>query len=211
MLGGRLYASGSMNGVDYQCIPSDMRPGIQIDGKSTVELDYSGLHVHMLYAEKGLQLTEDDPYDFLGHVGRSLAKFAMLVVLNAKGERQAVHALEYRKEELAFATGLSPKKEALRVAFHRHSSMAEVVERAKARHARISEFFFSQYALILQNKDSEIALEVLKEFVGLAIPVLPVHDSFIVEKSIGPQLKLAMENAYRDIVGDVYSCPEKGL
>ena len=193
--GGRLYASGSLNGIDYQCIPSDMRPSILIDGNATVELDYSGLHVNMLYAEKDFQL-EGDPYDFLPNEQRALAKFAMLVVINAQDEEQALHALEKRRLELMYATGLSKKKEGLRRAFLLNDDLGAVINKLKAAHSKISEFFFSGYALKLQNRDSEMALEIVSYFCDRDIPVLPVHDSFIIEATYKDELKSQMDSVY---------------
>jgi len=53
--GGRFY------GGWWQEIPSKFRDRITIDGKRTVQLDYSGLHPHILYHERGLEL-KGDPY-----------------------------------------------------------------------------------------------------------------------------------------------------
>lgn len=193
--GGRLYAVSSIGGLDYQCIPSDMRPSIEIDGKQTVELDYSGLHVNMLYADIGKQLSLD-AYSFLPNEQRALAKFSMLVVLNAENEEQAIKALEYRKEELLYATGLSEKKENLRRAFILNDDMQDVVAKAKEAHPDIAHFFFSQYALKLQNRDSKLAIEILDHFADMGIPVLPVHDSFIVVQEHEASLRNAMDSVY---------------
>ena len=205
--GGRLYASGSKNGIDYQCIPSDMRPSITIDGKPTVEMDYSGLHVNMLYAMEGAQLVED-AYAFLPSDQRALAKFAMLVVLNAEDERQGINALLSRRKELLYATGLSQKKESLRKAFILNDNMEEVVDKAKAAHPKISKYFFKQFALQLQNRDSKMALSVLTHFQRRGIPVLPVHDSFIIEKEKDAELKDVMEKVYSKFNGE-FSCVVK--
>ena len=52
--GGRFY------GPYYQRMPSRFRKNIYIDGKKTVQWDYSGLHIRMLY-QLGLEFNED-PY-----------------------------------------------------------------------------------------------------------------------------------------------------
>ena len=54
--GGRFY------GAWWISCPSGLRPYILINGKRTVEVDYSGLHAAMLYAEHG-QTIPDDPYE----------------------------------------------------------------------------------------------------------------------------------------------------
>ncbi|NDW60120.1 hypothetical protein G0P98_27020, partial [Yangia sp. PrR004] len=54
--GGRFY------GAWWISCPSRLRSHILIDGKRTVEVDYSGLHAAMLYAQYG-QPIPDDPYE----------------------------------------------------------------------------------------------------------------------------------------------------
>ena len=54
--GGRFY------GGWWQNIPSRLRPFITINGKETVELDYSSMHPRMLYAHIGMECP-DEPYD----------------------------------------------------------------------------------------------------------------------------------------------------
>ena len=54
--GGRFY------GAWWISCPSRLRPYIMIDGKRTVEVDYSGVHAAMLYAEAGKAIP-DDPYE----------------------------------------------------------------------------------------------------------------------------------------------------
>lgn len=194
--GGRLYASGSKMGIDYQCINSDLRKWIMIDGKPTVELDYSGLHVNMLYAQKNISLL-GDAYDFVSVELRPLAKFAMLVMLNADSEEQVVRVLNARREELRYATGLSPKKALLRSALLAVDDFAEIINLCKAKHHSIAEYFFSKYALKLQNRDSQMALDIVSCFGEWDIPVLPVHDSFIIDASYKDQLERKMKDVYR--------------
>ena len=75
-------------------------------------------------------------------------------------------------------------------------------------HAPIAGAFGTGIGLVLQRMDSAIAMEVLADLsVGRGIPVLPIHDSFIVEASQEDVLREAMERAYGMVVrmGD---CPD---
>ena len=57
-LGGRFYRGW------WQSIPSTHRPHIRIDGKKTIEVDYSGMCLRILYALAGQEMNlETDPYD----------------------------------------------------------------------------------------------------------------------------------------------------
>lgn len=193
--GGRLYASATLVGINYQCIPSDLRKSISIDGKATVELDYSALHPTMIYAARGLQLPPH-AYGFLPDEDVALAKFALLVMLNAKSKEVALAALKKRNAELKTATGLSDKKQKLRGAFLRHPNLDEVLALATEKHHAIQDSFFSGIGIELQNTESRMALDIVSRFAAQEIPVLPVHDSFIIEKSCQSRLRIVMKEVY---------------
>lgn len=194
--GGRLYASATSVGFNYQCIPSDMRKEIKIDGKDSVEIDYSSMHPHMLYALRGKKLI-GSAYDFLPYEDKPLAKFALLVMLNAKSRKSAIGALSARFEDLRYATGLSPKKFALREAMFRNRDFEAVLDRASMRHKEIRANFYRGTGVALQNIESKIALEIVEHFTKKDIPVLPVHDSFVVEKAHVQELREVMAAVYK--------------
>lgn len=78
---------GLFYGAWWASCPSRLRPYILINGKRTVEVDYSGLHAAMLYAQDG-QPIPDDPYvRCLTKVGnkaeRKLVKQTFNALLNA--------------------------------------------------------------------------------------------------------------------------------
>ena len=57
-LGGRFYRGW------WQGLPSIHRPHIRIDGKKTVEVDYSGMSLRIIYALAGQEMDPvTDPYD----------------------------------------------------------------------------------------------------------------------------------------------------
>ena len=70
-LGGRFY------GAHWQNISN--RHQLTINGYETVEHDFTGIHIHLLYQEVGKKMP-DDPYDF---AERRQAKFAMLIGIRA--------------------------------------------------------------------------------------------------------------------------------
>ena len=194
--GGRLYASATQAGCNYQCIPSDLRHTITIDGKPTVEVDYSGLHPHLLYAKTGNNL-EGNAYDFLNDEDRSLAKFALLVMLNARTKTAAIEALNARRDQLRDKRGLSLKKEKLRAALLRNEDYEKVLDSAAKRHEAIRRFFYRGTGVHLQNLDSRMSLEILSRFLEKDVPVLPVFDSFIVERKHEKELKGVMDAVYQ--------------
>jgi hypothetical protein len=205
--GGRLYASATMVGFNYQCIPSDIRKRIVIDEAPTVEVDYSGMHPHLLYARLGKPLS-GNAYDFLPVEDKPLAKFALLVMLNARSKQAAIGALKMRLDELRVASGLSPKKEALRNALLHHSDFEKVVDAAANKHNAIRTSFYRGTGILLQNIESKIALDIVHYFALRDIPVLPVHDSFIIDRKHRAQLSRKMEETFKKH-NHGFSCPVK--
>lgn len=176
-IGGRFY------GGWWQSVPSDYRKHITIDGKATVEIDYSGLHPAILYAEAGVDMP-DDPYDIgLGLSGRNAVKKAMLVLLNAEGEPG-----HWTKAEIEKAAGVP---------------WAEVERRLTEKHQPIASSFNSSAWDRLQFADSELAEQVMLRFAEWRVPCLPVHDSFIVHHGYGDDLKTFMLQAFEGRYGVV--------
>ena len=78
--GGRFY------GPWWQSIPSKLRSLITINGKDTVELDYSSIHPRMLYAYLRIECP-DDPYDVgLDPKHRDIVKKPFNTLINARGQ-----------------------------------------------------------------------------------------------------------------------------
>ena len=173
--GGRLYCK-PQRGISFQSLHKSERAKILINGKSTVELDYSGLHLNMLYAQEGIQLT-GSPYTFLGEQSKPMVKKAILILLNASDEQQALNALKRK-----FPT----------------VNADELLTAIKDYHSRISKYFCSGCWMNLQYKDAKMAVAILDYFLKKNISVLPIHDSFIISSDYSDELKSIMEQTYSE-------------
>ncbi|MDA8755520.1 hypothetical protein N9M98_01930 [Candidatus Pseudothioglobus singularis] len=177
--GGRFY-----NGW-WQEIPKEYRKFITIDGKRTVEVDYSSIHFRILYAEQGIDIGDDDPYIIEGYEDRrSQIKIALNIILNAETKDKAINAIA-KKEKLNIN-----KKTAL-----------TIYDKLEERHSPIKQYFGSGRGIKLQYKDSQIAEQVMLNLAKSNIVCLPVHDSFIVRASNQIELHEEMDKAFKDIVG----------
>ena len=172
--GGRLY------GPWWQSIPRWARLGfrpdgtvaktrqpgdvclLRIDGEDTVEPDFRCLHPGLLYAAVGRSL-EGDAYEVAG-VERGTAKIALNALINASSVQTAVRVLS---DSRPCALGL-PQREAVRI-----------VETLLSRHAPIRELLGRDAGVALQRIDAGMALDICLGLFDEAIPVLPVHDSFV--------------------------------
>jgi len=205
--GGRLYAVMTKFGVNYQDIPSDYRNTITIDGNPTIELDYGSLHVAMLYALEGVA-TQDDAYDITG-LPRAFVKKAILVIINADDRTVALKSLENDAKAMSNRTLLSKKKQVLKQAYCDCKNFDTALTAIEHHHAAIAKYFYTGYGIKLQNKDSLMALEILNRFVMSDIPILPVHDSFIVEQRHATSLRMVMEETF-ERYNDGHKCVVKG-
>ncbi|WP_423065206.1 hypothetical protein [Devosia sp. CN2-171] len=176
---GTLEDGGRFYGGWWQEIPKAYRPYITINGKRTVEVDYSAIHPTFLYHEVGLPKPED-PYA-IGLGSREVVKRTFNALINAKG-------ISIKPVE-----GFDP--EAVGMTWN------EFLRRVKDRFLPFKPYFGTGYGLKLQRLDSDIAEAVMLHFAKRDIPVLPVHDSFIVHHGYEAELAMVMEDKFREVTG----------
>jgi len=182
--GGRFY------GAYHLSIPKQIRPMIHMNGEPTVELDFSALHIRMLYHLKGIDYRQD-PYAILceSKEERKLYKLVQLISINAEDERRAIQAIrdEFRKNEIRYPL----TDNAIRI----------LLKRFKEVHQPIAEYLSTGIGLTLQNLDSAITEDILIGFMREGIPCLPVHDSYIVPARYKDRLYHKMMEAYEKMMG----------
>ena len=90
---------GRFHGGWWQSIKEDWRKQIYINDEATVEVDYSGLHVNLLYGLKGIQPPKEDHYelehillDFTVKEQRKIVKGIVLNAINAATIKKAFQA-----------------------------------------------------------------------------------------------------------------------
>lgn len=195
--GGRLNVCGGSN--NYQKLNKRNREKILIDGEKTIELDFSGTHVMMLYAKKGKQYEGNDVYgDICPEKSdlRPIFKTALLCMLNAKSDKEAVRACnEAIYVDKDGRDKLQPimKKYGLRV--------DDIMQLVKKHHKRIEDYFCIAPCHELMNLEARIAVDVLSFFLKRDIPVLFVHESFIIQENHKDRLESVMKKMYRHHTG----------
>lgn len=162
--GGRLYGP-------WQNIPSDYRKNLTINGEAVSEPDFDCLHAQLLYALVGRIIDKNfDPYQTNGDFDRAYGKLALLIGVNARTAQAAVYALAGAIQE-------NRDEETLDISY-----AAAVLRRIKEINEPISQFIGSDQGVKLQKIDGDLAIRVVQACMKDGIPVLPVHDSFVVPK-----------------------------
>ncbi len=183
--GGRFYGAGHLE------LPKEIRKQyIKINDNPTVELDFAALHIRMLYHLIGIPYM-DDPYTILcdSDDDRKIFKLAQLIAINALDEKKAIMAIrnEFRKKGIKYDLT--------------NESIGKLLTRFKEAHHPIAEFINTGKGRELQNLDSQITEIILVDLMNKNIPVLPVHDSYIVEEGYHGVLADKMIEAYERVMG----------
>ncbi len=168
--GGRFY------GAWWHNIPSAYRAFITIDGKFTDEFDYGRIHPTILYADKGIVL-EEDAYDIgIGEEHRDIVK-------------QSFNAMVQAKSKLT----TPPKKVDWQSTGRTWKELRQLI---LDKHEPIKDSFFCGAGNKLQFRDSLLAEQIMLRFAKQDIPVLPVHDSFIIIRGLYSELVNVMHEEF---------------
>ncbi len=189
--GGRFY------GGWWQHIPRDERPNIILAGQPVRELDYSALHIVLLYAQEGLDFWSADggdayslpdyPLQASPDDVRDLLKQVLLISINAENRTKALRAInsEIREDPDRFGWVKRNKVD-----------LGKLIDAFAARHQPIRHRFFSGSGIKLQNIDAQMAEGIIRDMTQAGIPTLCVHDSFVVGVPHSAKLWASMEKHY---------------
>jgi len=194
---GSFEKGGRFWGGWWQRCPKEWRNRIHIDDTPTSEIDYAGLHIVMLYAERGIDYwgkVGDDPYkiqkpDFVDteQQMRAIAKQLMLVALNAADDKGAFGAFRDG------AAAGSPEKRLT------NQQLGYILDRLKGKHPPIADSLASDAGIDLMYQDAQITEKIIQAFTDNLIPVLTIHDSYIVQCGQEELLERTMQEAFEAV------------
>ena len=200
----RVFSNGSWeeNGRFYggwwQRIPSEYRSKIYINDEPTVEIDYSGLHPVLVYQRKGVDYWKDikrDPYQtniegLSEEDSREIGKSLLLMSFNLTEEERLFKAV---KNEL---------QETIPHYKFTFANLRKVLNDLRNMHPDIADDMLSGIGLDLMNIDAKIAEHVIARFTQSDIPVLCIHDSFVVPIKQDGFLRTCMKEAIDKVLSD---------
>ena len=186
--GGRFY------GGWWQNIPKAYRSKLSVDGKRMVEFDYSNLHPTILYRQESLQPPKDSYSLVIAEHFRDVqTNRASLRSMIKKAFNAMLNANKPMKNA---PSGIRPKDFGLK--------WSQVSDAVLKSHSDIAHHFYTGAGLRLQKVDSQIAEKVLLHFAKRRLPILPLHDSFLMHHGFEEELPNAMRKAFEEMgLGEV--------
>ena len=191
----------------WQHISEKQREKILMDDRETIEIDYKSLHPVLAYAKKGIDFWKrtnttkysyfNDSYDVptLGvkdkEDSRAIVKLLFQTALNAKNEKECFKAFrnQWDYEERSYK-GLFTD-----------IFLQELLDSIRDRHYQIDDMFCSGVGIDLQKLDSDIVEYIVSDFTERNIPILCIHDSFIIWKDQMDLLVNNMNIAIKWVIG----------
>ncbi len=186
--GGRFYGGWWLQ------IGREMRMEIYINDQPTVEVDYKAFHPNLLLNDPVY-----DPYDLEELIlpdiikdlsdQRDVIKSLILMAINADSAEKAFQA--FRNDQKKGSPFKKLENDDLQI----------LLDAFTDRYPELKDQLNTGQALHLMNIDSRIASLVLNHFTEIGIPVLCIHDSFIIQKDKAKDLKDALEVASVQVAG----------
>lgn len=179
---------GRFHGGWWQSIKEDWRKQIYLNDEATIEQDYSGLHINLLYGLQGLQ-PQEDPYTIDALLGfkeaeqRKIVKGIALMGINAKNPKKAFAAFRQDQQTGSVERSLEDKQLQL------------LLDGFKEKHPAIADSICTDKGVELMAVDGRITSKVINYFTQKNIPVLTVHDSYITPHTHTGELRRVMNEA----------------
>ena len=197
----RIFSRGSWNlhgrfyGGFWQQVSETLRKDIFINGNPTIEVDYKALHVTLLYAqflnEQKVWPYGEDPYDLKIQLSRSVprdiqrkrVKSIILQAINANSRKAAFSAFRDN------AKAGTPEKRLS------NDYLERLLEAFLDEHPDLRRFIATDTGVDLMRVDGDITEEIIRLMTKRGIPVLTIHDSYIVERHRFADLRAVMATA----------------
>lgn len=217
--GGRYYDQG-----EFLSKSKEERATTLIDGRSTVSLDFKHLHPSLCYELKGLELGDKDPYNVpvvfkqnntvmnawmeecnktvTPNTSRSLAKTALLCMINAKTKKSCMSAISNEIKNDKNKRDQSKRKFVGVYDVEVKTLVDSLLEHNK----EISEYIYSGHGIVMQNLDSKMIDYCISVFLGEGQVLIPVHDCIVVREDLKGSGLDAMEDAYEFVMKTKLNC-----
>ena len=182
-LGGRFY------GPYWQTLPKRYRKLIKINGEEVIELDYNAMHLHLLYSKLNKSLYDyypfnKDPYA-IPEYNRKIVKLVFTACINENCTRKNINHV-----------GGQQVSKGLPDLFEEGLPYREMVDSLGKNHPEVAPLFYSEIGYEISYMESRVTDYIVTVLTKHKIPVLSIHDSFVVVKSKVSFLRTIMQEAF---------------
>tara|TARA_R110002012_G_scaffold314755_1_gene527787 strand:- start:530 stop:2311 length:1782 start_codon:yes stop_codon:yes gene_type:complete len=193
---GSFLLYGRYHGGFWTQMNSEWRGKIKINGLDTVEIDFSGMGINILYDFANVKTDDVDPYNLEGYYDynkysveelRPLLKQVLMVMTNSRSSVQALKAL------VKYVNNSDNK-------FPGDVNLKVLMNAFKKRHAPIKDYFFSNVGNFQYYIDSAVTSKIIDHFTHKQIVVLTVHDSYVIDINNADELYEVMIDSYMEII-----------
>ena len=196
---------GRFHGGWWQSIKEDWRKQIYLNDQATIEQDYSGLHINLLYGLQGLE-PQEDPYtldkllDLTDTKQRKIVKGLALMGINAQSPKAAFSAFRQDQQTGSVEKSMTDKQLQL------------LLDGFKERHPSIADSICTDKGVELMKVDGRITAKVINYFTKRQMPVLTVHDSYITQHQHSGELRRVMnETVTKELNGFKINIDQEGI
>lgn len=139
---------------------------------------------------------------------RNLVKHTLMICMNGDSYKSAYTQVtgEVRKDQQKQGTEDEAQCRFYGIVIDKKFPGHTVVQAVAAHNKPIAHYFFTDQGVKLQYLDSEIVADVLNRLLMEDEVLLPEHDSVIVRRSIKEKVKVYMEEAYTELMGNNKFC-----
>ena len=178
--------NGRFSGGFWQALDSDKRSTVTINGQKTVEHDYSSMYLSAAYHLCGLT-SPDNPYTLTG-LSRDEMKTLTSSCFNISKAR--------RKSTLIKILSDKRKVESVDV----EKDIANFIKHIDSAHKAIKDILFlPKVGAKLMWMESIITRNIINHFTKQNIVILPIHDSYVIDKKHEVELLEQMNKRYETL------------
>lgn len=186
MKGGRLY-------VQLQSLPdrkARIRINTLLNNEPVAEVDLSANHPRMIMALEKEQLPENfyDEIASFSNTTRDQVKFLVMKMIGANNRAISL-ALDEDQRDWYNSNFVMNQEERLRIE-----------DAIKNSYPKLSSYFYSGRGVNLQALEGDILLKTMLTLLDQDILSLPIHDAVYVQQRYVEQAKMALENAWMEVL-----------
>jgi len=192
---GNWESNGRFFGGWWQQMSKDIRKHLHINNEATVVIDFKGMHIAVLSKERGHPIV-GDPYSLHKRAmpedvqdKRSTLKQLILTAINARSAKAAYQAFREGQPHGSREASLTNRE------------LPAAIDVFVEKHPHLKECLFADEGIRLMHLDSRVAYSVINRLTTQRVPVLCIHDSFIVAASHQALLQQEMDRAATFVFG----------